>query len=185
MLRKIAIKVVGRWIDKGFIDLELRECYEFGIEIILLSVMSIIEIAILGWGLKLLSSAIAFLLTFISLRRYTGGYHANTWVKCHLYLIIAYILNIIIVYILRPNIYIVFVAVQLIGISVIVLFGPIESSGKETDIIIIRRNKRNALISFICLDVFSLTLYSKLPEISLVIYIAVLEVIILVVAKKL
>ncbi len=62
----------------------------YGIEIIVSSVLSFALIFILGIGINMLLETIVFFICFSSLRKYTGGYHADSYIKCNIGFILVF-----------------------------------------------------------------------------------------------
>lgn len=76
-------------------DSEKREIIAYGLEILLSTAVSVLIITILAILLGTFWETILFLLSFMLLRTYSGGYHAQTHFKCFLILIFAFCINII------------------------------------------------------------------------------------------
>jgi len=73
---------------------EDREVCQYGIEVILANAIGIIIILCISVLGGYLWQGIFFLSLYSTLRIYTGGYHANTYLKCNLYFAIAFLLTI-------------------------------------------------------------------------------------------
>lgn len=61
-----------------------REYYQYGIEITVSSLLNIILILSIGIIARSFFESIIFLLCFVLIRQFTGGYHADTYFKCNL-----------------------------------------------------------------------------------------------------
>lgn len=85
MLEKIAGKVVARWLDKGVIEEEDKEVYEYGMVLSLEYLASIVTTAFIALITKEIFTCMIFYICFANLRSYTGGFHAKTFVRCYLY----------------------------------------------------------------------------------------------------
>ena len=68
-----------------------RDFYRYGIEITLSSVFNIFIILLLSFICNKFINGIVFLIVFIPLRQFTGGYHAKTYFKCNLTFAICFI----------------------------------------------------------------------------------------------
>lgn len=61
-----------------------KEYYQYGIEITISSILNIVLIIIIGVIFKSVIESMIFLFLFIPIRQFTGGYHADTYLKCNL-----------------------------------------------------------------------------------------------------
>lgn len=86
MIEKISNDVVKYMLKHGAIleTDENKEYYQYGVEITISSVINIILILCIGLIFRSFTESVLFLLLFIPIRQYTGGYHANTYFKCNL-----------------------------------------------------------------------------------------------------
>lgn len=66
--------------------------YQYGIEITISSLLNIALIVIVSLITNSLFSGLIFLSTFIILRQFTGGYHAESYFKCNTVFVSTYIL---------------------------------------------------------------------------------------------
>ncbi|MCL2053031.1 MAG: accessory gene regulator B family protein [Oscillospiraceae bacterium] len=58
--------------------------YKYGVEITLSSILNIVLIILIGLILGCIAESIIFLSCFITLRQFTGGYHADSYFKCNM-----------------------------------------------------------------------------------------------------
>lgn len=61
------------------------ELYEYAIYIILSSAFHMATVIVLGLVFNLLTESLVFYLSFIVIRKFAGGYHAKTPVRCYLF----------------------------------------------------------------------------------------------------
>ncbi len=73
-------------------DTEEIEFYRYGIEITLSSLINIALISIIGIVTNYTFESTMFLAVFIIMRSFTGGYHANTYIKCNLVISISFVI---------------------------------------------------------------------------------------------
>lgn len=130
MITKLAEHLSGRWLRENIITEDLYDCYVYGVQIILLALLGIINILVIGICTNTLKNAVAFLLPFIVIREFTGGYHADNCIKCNLCFSLLYLLNLCITYGFRlPAVWMVFLAGGS-GLVVICAIGPVENVHK-------------------------------------------------------
>ncbi|MBR6923918.1 MAG: accessory gene regulator B family protein [Oscillospiraceae bacterium] len=86
MIDKLSNSVLGYLLNKEVIRNEkvVKEYYKYGIEITISSIISLFLIFLIGAGTNCIFEGLVFLVFFIPIRQYTGGYHANTYFKCNL-----------------------------------------------------------------------------------------------------
>lgn len=177
MLKNISQKIISRWISKEYINPIYSECYLYGLEICLQSLIGFVQVIILSIFLGSIITAISFLITFVILRCYTGGYHAKTYKKCHLYLNIVYI----ICYFLSTQTYInntiLLGTTLIIGLPTIIFLCPMQHSNKILDNSQKKKNKIISLLLYILGNILSILLKNKYTIVSKSISITMLEVI--------
>ena len=74
-------------------DEEMLDVYKYGIEITLSSVLNFVLIIISSLILRDLSAGLIFMALFIFLRSYTGGYHAETYLRCNIAFVCTFFLT--------------------------------------------------------------------------------------------
>lgn len=83
MFTKLSDKIINRFICKNVIDEEDREIYNYGLNRILTVIFNVFTTLVLGVVFGKIYQIIVFLIAFMMLRTYSGGYHANTPTKCY------------------------------------------------------------------------------------------------------
>lgn len=73
------------------VDDEMAEVYKYGIEILISSLINFLLILMSSLILGDLIAGIVFMTLFILLRSYTGGYHAETYLRCNIAFICTYL----------------------------------------------------------------------------------------------
>ncbi len=96
MLHKLAEDISFYLITNNIIDIEDREIYIYGLELLISTLFTSISILILGFLIGNLIFAVTFLLVHFFLKSYTGGYHAKHYYECYIYSILVFIVLIII-----------------------------------------------------------------------------------------
>lgn len=72
-------------LKKGVINdsADEKEYYQYGIEITISSLLNVILIMGIGILFRSVIESIIFLVCFILIRQFTGGFHADTYLKCN------------------------------------------------------------------------------------------------------
>ena len=130
MITSLARYIAVFLFKNNIIDGEKLDIYIYGFEIIISSSINITMAIILGILLSQLVECFIFLISFILLRKYCGGYHASTYLKCN----IIFAINIVIVMLalkigITADIYIHYI-LCLISIIVFWFFAPVENKYK-------------------------------------------------------
>lgn len=145
MLHKLAEDISLYLITNKIIDIEERDIYIYGIELLISTLLTSISILILAFFIGELVSAVIFLLIHFLLKSYTGGYHANYYYQCYIYSI----LNFIILIIAKTRILLAYkpvVALALLVISIMIIFkyAPVTNKNNPKTEEEISRNKKVA-----------------------------------------
>lgn len=145
MLHKLAEDISLYLITNKIIDIEERDIYIYGIELLISTLLTSISILILAFFIGELVSAVIFLLIHFLLKSYTGGYHANYYYQCYIYSI----LNFIILIIAKTRILLAYkpvVALALLVISIMIIFkyAPVTNKNNPKTEEEISRNKKIA-----------------------------------------
>ncbi len=105
-------------------DSEKGEIISYGLEIMLSTTVSVLIITILSVMIGAFSEVILFLVPFMLLRTYSGGYHAQTHLRCFLILFIAFCVNLVL-NLFNINIVIIVLS-ALASVFIILRFAPVE-----------------------------------------------------------
>lgn len=92
VISAISNKTTKFLLKKGYIDKESQSIYQYGFEIIISTLIGILSVFILSIFFSSFIEGVIFLFCLITLRRYTGGYHASSYFKCNLTLLSSYII---------------------------------------------------------------------------------------------
>lgn len=82
MINKLAVRFVEYLITSGAGNEENREAYVYGIEIMVEKIITYTALISIATYLNILIPSSLFVMFFVLLRGYTGGYHANTYIGC-------------------------------------------------------------------------------------------------------
>ncbi len=91
MIKKLSVKIVEYLIKSGAGNKDSKEEYVYGIELMIEKFITYTVLLFLAIYFKLLISSTLFVVFFVLLRGYTGGYHANTYIGCLLGTISIYV----------------------------------------------------------------------------------------------
>lgn len=132
MIEELSDKIAA-WLventDKGKDEFEI---YSYGISVMISYIISLISIFTIGLIFNsIIETAIyAFVFTFI--RKFTGGYHCNTYLRCNLLYISCYVLSLATVKLLSyiNFAWVVLLIAYLVSNIIIIRFSPIAHKNK-------------------------------------------------------
>ena len=129
MERKLSLWLVDKLYRKATISNEYREVYIYGLELIFSFIISTSIIMTIGIALRQVIPTITFLITFIVIRQYTGGYHATTYFVCKLCTVSCFLISVLLARIVTVS-KSAFIVLLILGAVIICLWGPIENPHK-------------------------------------------------------
>ena len=141
-------KVVNRLILEGNIEYEDRDIYTYGLHQGILVIVNIVTTILIGFLVGMIWESILFMVTYIPLRTYAGGYHTKTQMRCYLFsILLALVVLLAIKYILWTNF--IMLGLALIAGAIIFILAPVGDENKslsETEIIVYKSRTRLILI---------------------------------------
>lgn len=148
MLHSLAERMAVFLFDKN--DEYPLEIYTYGMELILSSIAETFILIVLGVVFSRFLETLIFIISFSSIRFFTGGYHAQSYLKCAVVTVIVYLL-VIISYDLFKEVYFrfqigVIAFVFLLSFVFIYIFAPIENANKT-----IENKQKTKKVAFIIL----------------------------------
>ena len=130
MIKSLAHCIVNKIAANMPIDMDIAECYEYGLELLISKIVITSIIVLCGLLTDSLLVSILFSGAFTFLRQYTGGYHCKSAEKCIVVSVLIY-LSFLIVYRLSSNHFSVIILVgTVISLFIIILMAPIASENK-------------------------------------------------------
>ena len=152
MEHKLSKHICNYLLSTKVINEDYIEVYIYGTELLLSFIISTSIILAIGLITNRFINTIVFLTVFTLLRRFTGGFHANTYLTCKLFTIGTYLAVLLVSEKLTIN-HISFLMLSLFGLIIICLWGPIEHPNKPiTD----SSKKRFKTLSIILYSILSL-----------------------------
>lgn len=113
---------------------DVQDFYRYGIEISISSFLNIFLVLLLGIIINHIAESIIFLLLFILIRSFTGGYHADTYFRCNLLMCTTFILTALANSIFSNKFSLLIIIVLICVTELIVsILGPIENKNKPID----------------------------------------------------
>lgn len=132
MIELLSNNITDFFYYNKIIEENEKEILLYGLQLIISSVIGISLILSFGIIFNKVIETMIFLVTFIIIRMYSGGYHANSYFKCNVTLIIVY-LSIIAAISYTPSNLILQVSIILAIMSIYVFlrFAPVDNENKR------------------------------------------------------
>lgn len=144
------------YVRKNIIPEEKKEVYFYGLKLITSDIINFSIIMILGLILGRFLDSVVFLLSFCTLRLFSGGFHAKTFWLCRLTMMLTF--SGVVLLSMRPVPWQYAAAANAAAVIVIALLAPIEHPNKPLKEKQKKRNKIKAIIMSVFLAIVSATL---------------------------
>ena len=129
MLYKISNCLADKLDGAEVITLESKDVYLYGLEVMISSLLSTLLILIIGLALNRFIDTLSFLVVFIGLRSFSGGFHANTYLKCAVVTLSLYFAVILLSFFIKiPQIALWCLAP--VGVAVLAVKAPVRNPNK-------------------------------------------------------
>ncbi len=160
MLSNLARKYTDALIINKQIDESERAIYEYGCYIFLSSTLFFLVTILFGFILQMVLSSIIFFISFMSIRRYAGGYHAKTEIMCQINSFILILLsNILIKLAIHFHLQLLLIFINFISIVLILALAPLDSKEKPLSHIEKKHYKRKTYMILVILIAIFITTY--------------------------
>ena len=160
MLVKIASKLTLILHRNNIISEDETEIYQYGLEMILSTILNCMIVLLLGALMNEPLAAVIFFIIFALVRSSSGGYHADTYLKCNSIFAVNLIMVLLWVKFAAPFYFIVcHVIFILIYFMMVTKYAPIENPNKTLSDLQKKHNKVLSIIYGIILTAISLILW--------------------------
>ena len=173
---------------KNIIENEDIEIYKYGFETICSTIIGFVITLAIGMIFRMFFLSVAYYAIFVTIRRFTGGYHANSYFKCNLTFAVVTTLVFeftkMAVYSQTytiPN-HILFLVLSFI---VILYFAPVENENKPLDQKQKKKNWRIAIVLTLAISVLSCAVYIFSVQAAVLMAFTQLSIAVLIVITKL
>lgn len=95
MIHQIAERITKKIRNKNIIEDQETEIIQYGTEVLLSSMLGIAIILLVSLITGYIWHGVIFLILFILIRMYSGGYHADSYVRCNVSFVLTYIMSIL------------------------------------------------------------------------------------------
>lgn len=143
MVEEVVLNLVNQMEAKKMIEESSREYYEYALVIMAERIIAVGTMLIIGMIYKQVLQTVAFLIFFLSLRKRTGGYHADKFWQCFLLTIMSYIGGIQMASVLSENPHIMY-ALLFLAVLVVEVVGTVNHPNIDLDENELRETKKIA-----------------------------------------
>jgi accessory gene regulator B len=131
MINKLSVKLADRLLSKGTIEEQDKDIYIYGMFMLLSYTFYFSITILLGVLFSCVLESIVHFLTFQFIRKFAGGYHANTETRCEIMSIASITLCISIIKLSKTfDFQIALIIITAIAAVCILIFSPLESPEK-------------------------------------------------------
>lgn len=133
MFERLADDITLLMVNHNIISNDDRESYIYGLELLLPKIafyLTIITIAIVS---KTILVSTLFILMYMELRRYTGGFHCKTAEMCLLFSTLIYLIMIFLYLFNQIEIKYGLMITSIISLIIISVFSPVENKNRPLD----------------------------------------------------
>lgn len=151
--------IVSDWLlDKEVIQKEDRELYEYAVYSLLITIVPLSMAMIFGSVMGVLGQSIILMIPFMTIRKYSGGYHAKNPTVCFVISCLLLFFCIRISIYVEYNILVIFL--MLVSVVSLIANSPIDSENRQLEAIEKRRYKCVTMIQTLFYLSVSLGLYA-------------------------
>lgn len=129
MLLKLSQRLANRLFNHGAISEELKDVYVYGFQLLISFVFSTSLVLFIGVALSKLIETLMFLIVYILLRSFSGGYHSKTYFMCTIITICVYLIVVLFTSFLDVNL-IAYLSLLFIGTVLLLLLAPVKHPNK-------------------------------------------------------
>ena len=158
-MEKFSSKLIEFFVSNDLIKNEDKEIYKYAVNIILSSLIHIATVMIIGLCFNLFIESLVFYFSFIAIRKFAGGYHAKTPVRCYLF---SFASNIIILCLVKwlssiNTLFIfIFIIFELLCVVLIILMSPLDTENNPLNSYEKKWYKTLAVLISVCIFIISL-----------------------------
>ena len=125
----IASKLTSYLIKKEVIENDHFEVYKYGLELLISSVFETIIIYLIGILFFSVVDSFIFIVCFVLIRSFCGGFHAKSYYKCLIYTTLTFIIVSILTHALQLSSQL-FVLLAFVNIGIVAFTAPVENEAK-------------------------------------------------------
>ena len=137
---------------------EMADVYRYGFEITISSILNIILVLCCGIIMDDVLASVVYLFVFILIRIFTGGYHATSYLRCNIVMVVSFLLTYALYRVLiglNTDIRILEAILLANGLPIII-FSPVKNPHKELTPKKAKKFRVISIVIYICLSALAL-----------------------------
>ncbi len=153
-------KAIDQLVEGNVIKEDDKELYFYGLKQGLIMLANVITIIIIGLIFGMVWQSIIFMVAYLPLRSYAGGYHAKTQIQCYLFSIVLIFAVLFAIKFISWTSLICFSLAFVAGVVIFIL-APLEDSNKpldDTETAVYKKRTRIILSTEFCILLIMLVL---------------------------
>lgn len=132
MYKKISTIVANIFLKKKILAEDKYALFKYGCELIISNIVYTLIFLIISILTNTFVPSLLFYAGFLITRNFCGGYHASSYIRCHLLFAFNHFLFIVFVYLLPNNLYTVFLILfSIICFFSIAIWAPVDHKNKQ------------------------------------------------------
>lgn len=148
MYEKLSKVLADFLVAENAIPTEKYEIYTYGLECLIARIGTILYLLILSICLRAFCQAVIFYFVFLAMRKFSGGYHATTYVRCNVLYLLTFTVAVLADRFILSNCdspsFTVFIL--LFVFLTVIIFSPIENPNNPIENGQERKFRRNSLL---------------------------------------
>ena len=156
MYQKVAKKITNFFINNSIINDSDREIYEYSYEVMISQTVYILIMILISLIFGSILESLVFFIGFFICRKFSGGYHASTYTKCHMLFAINQIAFLLLLRFIKTE-YFGLISILSIIISIIIIFAvaPIDHPNKPfNEYEFLKYKKRSRFFAAILIPIY-------------------------------
>lgn len=185
MISFLSSKITKLLYEKEIIEEDKKEIYQYGFEIFISSLISLMIVLIIAILTGYILESIVFYSVFVLTRQYCGGYHAKTYLKCNIIFTIIYTGILLFSNIILDKYSLLYMCIFLIMYSATIWgFSPIENENKPLSEGEKVKNRRVSIVLSIIWIILSSLLFFVNKKLSIVFVLTLFSIAMLIFIEK-
>lgn len=184
MIESLSISITDFFYSNDIIEEDEKEILVYGLQLIISSLLGVSVLLMIGAALGRLTDTIIFLVTFIILRMYSGGYHANSYLKCNITLIAVY-MGMIAAVTYTPHVYMGIMSVMMASCTIytVLRYAPVDNENKRLDEKQKKDNRRITIALLIAFYLVAMVMYKMDMKAFYTVIVTMFSVAVLIILK--
>lgn len=154
MIGKLSERLTAALINRQQIDKGDAALYEYGLFILLSNLFFVCIVCLAGAVCHVLLQSLIFYIAFRCIRRYAGGYHAHTELRCQFFSTISIVGCVLIIKLLQQkHLLILLIFLTILSTITIAIFAPLDTPSKPLSHNEKKHYKKKSIVTLLALDI--------------------------------